>query len=81
MKKTRLICLLLTLGMLAISPQPASAQACCQRFLDFCEGLCNAHQGVSFTDCNVGMSHSDYCWCNDDPGTPIYGDPSGKCVY
>ncbi len=79
MRKIRLACLTLTLSLLAVFPQSAAAATCCPIFNGFCDNLCATHQGTFNTDCNVGMSHSDYCWCIDDTGTPIYGEPSGKC--
>ncbi len=80
MKRLRLICALLTLGMLLLLPSKAAAQACCNEFRAFCQGLCWTHGGMFWTDCNVGMDEADVCLCNDDPGNPIFWEPTEFCA-
>lgn len=80
MKSLRSACLLTALAVFTFLPSKTQASTCCSGFAYYCYGLCNDHGGESFMDCNVGMSHSDYCYCNDDSGTPVYSDPSGICT-
>ena len=78
MKTIRFACLVVTFAVLAYTPS-LLASTCCSSFITYCYGLCASHGGAYFWDCNVQPSGSDYCWCNDDPGNPVYGQPSGLC--
>ena len=80
MKKVRLFCLLLTLGLIWARPGMIRAASCgdggCNDFATWCDGFCYNHGGTALCNYNVGMGCSDLCYCGDDT---IYEDRSGYC--